>query len=392
MARPAIIIPGIQGSTLQNFYPLDPTTTWSTLTIAESKVVSLDFDLLALANDGRADRNPRVVSRPVQLLDIAYAKLAGGLQGRSSTPAYLFAYDWRYSIKRAAADLVRFVDQLLLKGIDGWDHLFDFACHSMGGLVFRQFLREWRESHPGAPLPAKRVAFIATPHKGSLAAVETLISGESPMLGGQKEMRKLARTFPAVYELLPLYKNGVMTVEKNGIELDLFEERNWQDNTRSDFADHDPHGYTIEQEHLKAAHAVLTNLPEPDDKDLGLKRDNLLVVYGGKENSTKQKISVSDDAEQWYDFDHAEKGIGDDVVPEGSAKLPEVAAVKILDTDLSYFLHPIQRAMVASDLHAFLPALDEVQTIVAKFFAGGTGIDLLPANLKREKPSRFSIG
>jgi hypothetical protein len=47
--------------------------------------------------------------------------------------------------------------------------------------------------------------------------------------------------------------------------------------------------------------------------------------------------------------------------------------------------------MVASDLHAFLPALDEVQTIVATFFAGGAGTDLLPINLRRETPSRVSI-
>ncbi|MBV8054089.1 MAG: hypothetical protein JO071_02480, partial [Deltaproteobacteria bacterium] len=234
--------------------------------------------------------------------------------------------------------------------------------------------------------------FIATPHKGSLEAVETLISGESPMLGGQKEMRKLARTFPAVYELLPLYKNGVMTVEKNGIELDLFQETNWQDNTRSDFPDRDPHGYSVEQVHLNAAKAVLTDLPAPDDPVAGLKREDLLVVYGAKKNSTKQKILVSNDTQQWYDFDHAEKGLGDDVVPEGSAKLPGVTAVKILDTDLNYFLHPVQRAMVASDLHAFLPALDEVQTIVANFFAGGQGTDLLPINLQRETPSRVSIG
>ena len=392
--RPAIIIPGIQGSMLQNFYPLEPTTTWSTMTIAESRIVALDFDLLALGNDGLADRNPRVLSRPAQLLDIAYAKLAGGLQGRSAAPAYLFAYDWRYSIKRTAADLVRFVDQLLLKAIhDGWDRRFDFACHSMGGLVFRQFLHEWHESHGGKqPLPVSRVAFIATPHKGSLEAVETLISGESPLLGGQKEMRKLARTFPAVYELLPLYNNGVMSVEKNGIELDLFQEKNWQDNTKSDFPDKDPHGYTVEQAHLDAARAVLSNLPAPDHTELGLRREDLLVVYGAKKSSTKQKILVSNDAQQWYDFDHAEKGFGDDIVPEGSAKLPGVTAVKILDTDLNYFLHPIQRAMVASDLHAFLPALDEVQTIVATFFAGGEGTVLLPINLQRETPSRVSIG
>src|SRR5262249_60605908 len=31
--RPCIIIPGIQGSALQNTYPISPQTTWSTLTI-----------------------------------------------------------------------------------------------------------------------------------------------------------------------------------------------------------------------------------------------------------------------------------------------------------------------------------------------------------------------
>ncbi len=40
---------------------------------------------------------------------------------------------------------------------------------------------------------------------------------------------------------------------------------------------------------------------------------------------------------------------------------------------------------------AILPALDEVQTIVATFFAAGQGIDLLPLNLQRETPSRVSI-
>jgi pimeloyl-ACP methyl ester carboxylesterase len=391
--RPAIIIPGIQGSMLQNFYPLEPATTWSTLTIAESKVAALDFNLLALANDGLADRNPRVLSRPAQLLDIAYAKLASGLQGRSDVPAYLFAYDWRYSIVNSAAELVRFVERLLLKpSAREWGGRFDFVCHSMGGLVFRQFLKAWGEAQDQAPLPVGRVAFIATPHKGSLDAVETLISGESPLLGGQKEMRKLARTFPAVYELLPLFRNGVMSIEKNGIELDPFDEKSWQDNTRSDFRDCDPHGFSVEKLHLDSAKAVLSNLPKVDDPKFGLNSEDFMVVYGVKQNSTKVSIKVADDAQQWYDFDGAEKGAGDSIVPVGSAVLPGVTAVKILDTDLSYFLHPIQRAMIENDLHAFLPALDEVQTIVASFFEGLEGKDLLPLNLQREVPSRVSIG
>jgi hypothetical protein len=76
--------------------------------------------------------------------------------------------------------------------------------------------------------------------------------------------------------------------------------------------------------------------------------------------------------------------------PPGS--YASVTAVKIIDAVLNYFLHPVQRAMIASDLHAILPALDEVQTIVATFFAGGEGTELLPLNLQRETPSRVSIG
>jgi hypothetical protein len=48
--------------------------------------------------------------------------------------------------------------------------------------------------------------------------------------------------------------------------------------------------------------------------------------------------------------------------------LPGVTAVEIRSEDLSYIFHPIQRAYANADLHAFLPALDEVQTIVSSFF------------------------
>jgi len=389
VSRPCIVIPGIQGSVLQNFYPIDPVTTWSTLTIAEGKLFALDFNTLALADDAKSDRGARVVSRPSQLIDLAYATLANGLQGRNTVPAYLFAYDWRYSIVQSATELVHFIERLQLKDIlPGWNHHFDFACHSMGGLVFRQFLSEWKRLKPGVPLPVGRVAFIATPHHGALDAAQTLISGESPLFGGQKEMRKLARTFPAVYELLPLYKNGVMRAERNAAELDLFQEKNWQVNTTS--AVPDPNNFDVEQRHLTDAERVLRALPMPTDTAYGIAPADLLVVYGSKPNSTLHVVEVQNDANQWYDFDNALKASGDDVVLVDSAKLPGVVAVEIRQDDVGYLWHPFLRSMVNSDLHAFLPALDEVQTIVANFFAGATGAALLPINLQRDIAGRIS--
>jgi hypothetical protein len=58
--------------------------------------------------------------------------------------------------------------------------------------------------------------------------------------------------------------------------------------------------------------------------------------------------------------------------------------VEIQETDVSYF-HPIERGMAASDMHAFLPVLDEVATIVGRFFQGERGISLLPKGLPRAR-------
>jgi hypothetical protein len=135
---------------------------------------------------------------------------------------------------------------------------------------------------------------------------------------------------------------------------------------------------------------VLSSLPIPTDPRYGIAPSDLLVVYGAKPNSTLVTVNVGNDANQWYDFDHAVRDTGDDVVLVGSAKLPGVTAVEIRAEDLSYFWHPIQRQMVNSDLHAFLPALDEVQTIVANFFAGAAGASLLPLNLQHDLAGRIS--
>jgi hypothetical protein len=361
------------------------------MVIAEGKLVAPDFNSLALSDDGRADRGSRVVSRPAALIELAYGPLASGLQGRSGVAAYLFAYDWRYSIVASARTLVRFVESLQAKSIPevpGWPGDFDFACHSMGGLVFRAFLAEWRSMNPAKPLPVGRVAFIATPHKGSLDAAAALITGESPLFGGQKSMRKLARTYPSVYELLPLPSNGVMWAERGGSEVDLFQESNWQRNATS--AVPAPGNFDVEQHHLDEAQQVLASLPEPTDPNYGLPSQNLLVVYGAKDGSTLESVGVGSPPDNWYDFDNARKGQGDDVVLVGSAKLPGVTAVEIRPEDLSYLIHPIQRAYAQVDMHAFLPALDEVQTIVSAFFGGATGTALLPLNLQRVTPSRIS--
>jgi hypothetical protein len=380
MPQPCIVIPGIQGSSLENFYPIDAVTTWSTLTILESKIMAPDFQSLALDASGRADRSDRVVTRPSELLSIAYAPIVLGLQGRLGVPAYLFPYDWRFSIIDAARELVDYVERLQRKTISDatWNHRFDFVCHSLGGLVFRAFLDEWMRVHV-APPPVGQVVFIATPHLGSLEAAVALISGETSLFGGRKELRKLARTFPALYELLPRFPNAIV---RSGVPLDIFDFDNWQRNTTN--FDPDKNKFDVVKSRLDAARTVLNSLASPIDPRFQVLAADMLVVYGANVDSTLRTVEVHSLPEQWYDFEHATKGEGDDVVPIRSAKFPGIASVELRADDVSYF-RPLQRGYASLDLHAFLPALDEVQTVTSRFLEGTRGPDLLPRNLNANR-------
>jgi Lecithin:cholesterol acyltransferase len=375
--RPCIIIPGIQGSALQNMYPISPATTWSTLTIIGEKFTSPNFDSLALDDTATADRDELVVTQPSQLLEVAYGPLVSALQGRLGVSAYVFPYDWRYSIADSAQALVRYLNRLKVKSmpsVQGWDGYFDFAVHSMGGLVLRAFLEAWNRAST-APLPVGQICFIATPHLGALDAAVALISGETPLFGGYKELRKLARTFPAVYELLPRFPNAIV---RAGAPLDIFDVNNWQKNTVD--PDVGNSGFDVEQVHLTAAKRVLATLPLPADPPFKIPSGDQLVIFGNKADAVMVTVEVGPAPDCWYDFDRASKDAGDDVVPVQSAQLAGVSSVEIQEDDVSYF-HPIERGMASSDLHAFLPALDETATIVSRFFQGSRGTSLLPKGL-----------
>jgi hypothetical protein len=201
-------------------------------------------------------------------------------------------------------------------------------------------------------------------------------SSPRPLFGGRKELRKLARTFPSVYELLPRFPNAVIQA---GTSLNIFDEANWQLNTVTPDARHS--GFDVEQAHLTAAEKTLKSLPLPQDPPYLIPLNDQLVIFGNKPRSVMIQVEVGPAPELWWNFDHAQKGRGDDVVPVQSAQLAGVSSVEIQEQDVSYF-HPIERGMASADMHAFLPVLDEVGTIVAEFFRGRrTAAELLPRGL-----------
>ena len=373
--HPCIVIPGIKGTGLENIYELPPATTWSTW---EAAVVAPDFDSLALETNGEVDEAEIVVNGASQLLGVAYDSFVQALRGRD-LPVYVFPYDWRYSMVRSAKKLVNYVLALQKKNLrsvapGNWDMAFDFACHSMGGLVFRQFVAAWQSAMPNSPLPANRVVFIATPHLGSVDAVESMIRGETVLFGGQKELRKLARTFPGVYELLPNPGLPNTVVNQTGVPLDIFDVNNWQSSVTPDLSD--PEDFDVEQAHLTAARGVLNALPDVTNPNFGL-TERILVIWGTKPESTLRTVRVDQAKDNWYDFDNARMGDGDQVVPVESAVLKGAPSVEVRWKDVSVFN---LKSRVLS-LHALLPSLDEVSSVTSRFFSGKTGADLLPKGI-----------
>jgi len=109
---------------------------------------------------------------------------------------------------------------------------------------------------------------------------------------------------------------------------------------------------------------------------------NVLVIFGRKPDSTLRHVAIvpnqEEDIAQWYDFDHAQRGDGDEVVPVESVLLSGASSVEVNWSDVP--LLALGARLVS--FHAFLPSLDEVQTIVARWFQGNrTAKDLLPRGI-----------
>lgn len=137
-----------------------------------------------------------------------------------------FAYDWRKSIRNAAAELAAEVDSVLKRT----PQPVRFVAHGMGGLVVRRFIADhgdlWEKV---CARPGSRFVMLGTPNRGSYTMVEAL-------LGAAKTVRQLALLeiphdlqrvvdiiggFPGVLELLPQSQR-----EKS--EPDWHSEKPWQ--------------------------------------------------------------------------------------------------------------------------------------------------------------------
>lgn len=213
---PVILVPGIKGTELTDEYTTDREAVWSVLASMRR-----DYKRLALHPDNR--RYERIEPARIAagaVFNVIYEQFLKGLRHELSpredlpTPVFAFSYDWRRDLDGLQADLEGFIDEviertLLLRHYYQSDYRRNprvhLVGHSMGGLIIAGYLAQ-----RGAARVAK-VATIATPFRGAASAVLYIATGQASIMSMDvsPSEREVARMLPSMYHLLPGYDGAL---------------------------------------------------------------------------------------------------------------------------------------------------------------------------------------
>jgi pimeloyl-ACP methyl ester carboxylesterase len=209
-----VLLPGILGSALEK----DGKSIWDVSASAIGRALfSLggSFDELTLPSD--ASTGDGVVA--THLLSDAhivpffwkidgYAELSRFIQVKLDLAPgedfFEFPYDWRLdnriSAQRLAASALNWLENRRHRYPDA---RLILVGHSMGGLVARYFLEVlngWRDT--------KMLITLGTPYRGSVKALDFLANGLRKTVGPLTllELTKVIKSFPSVYQLLPIFE------------------------------------------------------------------------------------------------------------------------------------------------------------------------------------------
>ena len=231
LVDPVILVPGITAVYLKDEYPLPPEYVWT--------VLRKEYERVALhPNDLRYEVEEPSRLKPDQLYEIAYKEIVEelryNLRSREDrpVPVYPFSYDWRMRLDDIQDQLDDFIEEVidrtkLLKHYHQADYSqnprVNLVGHSMGGLIITGYLRK-----KGEDLLVNKVVTLATPYQGSFEAAIKITTGTADLgtSSPSSREREAARVTPALYYLLPSFKNGIETDPE--IPDSLFEPGAWQ--------------------------------------------------------------------------------------------------------------------------------------------------------------------
>lgn len=404
-AHPTVVVPGITASELIDYYPVDPETVWSA-------VFNKGYDRLTMhPDDVRYERIEPAYIREGGVFDLVYRELIEELSfnlppKRTPTPVYPFAYDWRQPLETAADRLATFVDEVIERTLLMKSYYDDPAFrddprvnlvgHSMGGLVIAGYLAKQKKKSR-----VHKVATIATPFQGSVEAVIKLATGLGGLGSGlpSSREREAARMIPAIYYLLPNYKDAVEALTP-GLSQDIFDPAVWQPSVLETITDFfrrysrepdraEERSAALFREMLTRAGNFLNALKRFKLSSANLQDTDWLFIAGvGEETRVRVALKKEQD-EIMFDVPSMELKnqvhlgeTGDNTVPYFGAVPPFWAETRakrklvcVVKDDFAFLGEALDRTLGSRRLagfHGVLPAMDLVHRLICRHLSDGT--------------------
>ncbi len=372
--KPVIFIPGIEATALVNKNKFDFPYVWNAYdtlsTSIRTKVLDAYIDEKLQLNP-LYDENINSIVERNHIARLPYEKSIMNLGTKiGENPVYLFGYDWRLSNLENGRNLSDFLDYLSEKLAPRKPISFRVLTHSMGGLVFLGYLQSVKEKKNKGDHNIDKVVFCAPPFYGSPYALVHLIVGHggfksflNKVFGRDEDVRKVIRTYPSLFELLPWYRNALKG-KNSRKNYSLLKKEHWQSNIYDDIV-------KLFEERLQQLAAFRNRMRQIQTDLSGLHSNNMIVIAGTGDN-TVTYLEIDDAAaypKMKVELEEVDdKFMGDGTVPYVSSTACSAFIKTYVVPKAKIFTEPIEQL----DYHGMFLRDSRVQNIYTRFLTGKT--------------------
>jgi hypothetical protein len=201
LPNPVLIVPGIMGTELLEDKVFD-NVVWPSFSRIAISVTDDFLDVLKMNSNGDALNSNIIKGKLLSKIGSHdyWDSLITEINNHSDL--HVFTYDWRKDLSSIVLDLKNKIEEV--KNSTGADEV-DIVAHSMGGLIFKKYLKEYGGNS------VHKFLDIASPHGGAPSAFKILMYGDNigiKYLFGifnlnEQRIKIISQNMPSVYQLLP---------------------------------------------------------------------------------------------------------------------------------------------------------------------------------------------